>query len=72
MRQIASAIRQDTAGAGARLYSLRLILAGESVHGGVALTEDVQSALTDALNGLHGHLARIEDKLVLAWKAEEA
>ena len=69
-RQITSAVRQDTAGAGARLYSLRLILDGESVYGPVAVSNEAKEALDDALDGLRRHLERIEEKLVLAWKAE--
>lgn len=71
-RQITSAVRQDTAGAGARLYSLRLILDGESVYGPVAVSLEAKEALDDALDGLTKHLQRIEEKLVLAWKAEDA
>lgn len=71
MRQVTSAVRQDTAGAGARLYSLRLILDGESIYGPVTVSDEAREALTDALDGLSGHLKRIEEKLVLAWKAED-
>lgn len=70
MRQIASAVRQDMAGAGARLYSLRLILDGESIYGSVELSTEARAALTDALDGLSAHLARAEEKLALAVEAE--
>jgi len=71
MRQIASAVRQDTAGAGARLYSLRLILDGESIYGPVEFSDEAREALTNALEGLRAHLQSVEAKLRLAIEKED-
>lgn len=70
MLQIASAVRQDLAGAGARAFSLDLILKGESIHGPVVLSDEQRVALVDALAGLVDHLNRVERKLALAVEAE--
>lgn len=70
MRQISSAVRQDTAGAGARLWTLKLILNGDSIHGPVDVPAEARDALDAALSGLQDHLARLEEKLKLAVAAE--
>lgn len=70
MRQVRSAVRQDVAGAGARLDALTIILHGESILGAVELDEAVRAALDKSLSGLENHLLRIEEKLNLAVEAE--
>lgn len=70
MRQLASAVRQDVAGAGARLYSIELILHGDSIYGALDFPDDVRDALNDAVRGLEKHLSRVEEKLALAVTAD--